>query len=148
MVAIALVAGAATLVPNLAAGQVAGLGGSVTPAFTNPVTVGAQNQPAIVQLVNGAFGPQAATETLTISNIELNPSCQDSTNQPQGTGPSPCLAGTTEPRPNPALPVLALNPPTTVATTPPGGPLLTPGPPAAAHHPPPPPPRPAPRPGR
>src|SRR5436305_458040 len=102
-VALTVLAGALLLVPNLASAQIAGLGGGVTPAFSNPVTVGAQAQPAIVQLVNLAFGPQAPTETLTITNIEMNPSCQDSGgNQPQGSGPSPCAAGTTEPRPNPA----------------------------------------------
>src|SRR5206468_3574559 len=59
----------------------------------------------------------------------LNPSCQDSGgNQPQGSGPSPCAAGTSEPRPNPALPVLALNPASTVGTTCPGGPFVISGP--------------------
>ena len=94
---------AVTLVPNLVSAQIAGLGGSVTPAFQTPVTVGDQNRSGLIQLVNGAFGPQAATETLTITNIEVNTSCQNSTNQPSAVGPSPCAPGTTEPRPNPAV---------------------------------------------
>ncbi|HEX2184514.1 MAG TPA: hypothetical protein VHN78_03295, partial [Chloroflexota bacterium] len=79
---LAALAAATTLAPGPAPAQVAGLGGSVTPAFQSPVTVGEQNQPGLIQLVNGAFGPQAATETLTVTNIEVNTSCQNSLNQP------------------------------------------------------------------
>ncbi|HVL27834.1 MAG TPA: hypothetical protein VM390_06775, partial [Acidimicrobiales bacterium] len=64
---------AVTLVPNLVSAQVAGLGISVTPAFTNPVTVGQQDRPALVQFVNNSFGAQAAVESVTLTNIRINP---------------------------------------------------------------------------
>ena|GEM_PF-1475788 len=122
--AVAVLALAVTLVPNLVSAQVAGLGISVTPAFTNPVTVGQQDRPALVQFVNNSFGAQAAVESVTLTNIRINPSCATSAVDPNA--PSPCP--TPEPRPNPALPIFALDATSTAGTTCPGGPFTITGP--------------------
>ncbi|HEX2046982.1 MAG TPA: hypothetical protein VHF27_04400 [Acidimicrobiales bacterium] len=124
----AALAAAITLAPGPASSQVAGLGGSVTPAFQSPVTVGDQNQPALIQLVNAAFGPQAATEPITVTDIRVNTSCQGLGTAPDPLGPSPCPAGFSEPRPNPALPVLDLDATSGPGTTCPGGPFIITGP--------------------
>ncbi|MGH9265025.1 MAG: hypothetical protein ACRD1D_10080, partial [Acidimicrobiales bacterium] len=123
-IAMAVLATALTLVPNLAGAQVAGLGVGVTPAFDSPVTVGEQDQPALIQLVNNSFGPQAGVDTVTLTNLQINTSCAVSAVDP--VGPSPCP--TPEPRPNPALPVLDLDAASTAGTTCPGGPFTITGP--------------------
>ncbi|HEX3623159.1 MAG TPA: hypothetical protein VHT97_12665 [Acidimicrobiales bacterium] len=125
--AIVVLGTALSLAPGLAGAQaVGGIGTAITPAFTSPVVVGAQNQPALVQFVNASFGT-AAGDTVTLSNIRLNPSCATSTVDTNPADPSPCP--TPEPRPIPGSPIITLSPSSTVAnTTCPGGPFAITGP--------------------
>src|SRR5687767_8931339 len=78
LLALVLLSTALSLVPNPAKAQVAGLGVGVTPAFDSPVVVGEQDQPALIQLVNNSFGPQAAIDPVTLTNLRINTSCATS----------------------------------------------------------------------
>ena len=123
--ALGLVIFAFVLVPP-SSGQVSGIGLAITPAFQTPLIVGQQNQPAIVQLVNNSVGVQAAVETVTVTNIRLNPGCATSAVVGGAGAPSPCT--TLEPRPVPAQPILDLDDASTAGTTCPGGPFAITGP--------------------
>ena len=121
---LALVAAAYGLVPAASA-QLSGIGLAITPAFQSPVTVGQRTQPALVQLVNQSVG-QAAADTVTVTNVRINPACAVSAVQGAPGVPSPCMA--LEPRPDPALPIFELSDVSTPGTTCPGAPFVISGP--------------------
>lgn len=109
-----------------ASGQGIGIGVAVTPAFQSPVVVGQQGQPALLQIVNDSLGATAAIESVTLTNIRLNPACATSAVVGGAGVPSPCSAP--EPRWVPTQPVLSLGPSSTAGTTCPGAPFAISGP--------------------
>src|SRR5688500_8131659 len=74
LLVMAALVGASVVAAAPASAQVSGVSIGVTPAFSSPVTVGAQNQAALIQITNGSFGT-AGTEPVTITNIRVNASC-------------------------------------------------------------------------
>jgi len=109
--------------PAPALAQLGGVGVAITPSFSSPVVAGQQAVPALLQFTNFSFGA-AARETVTLSGIQINPSCAAS--QPVTGGSSPCSAP--EPRPNALTPVLHLGTTSAAGTTCPGGPFSISGP--------------------
>ena len=109
-----------------ASAQLAGLGLAITPGFQNPVTVGQQDQSALVQLVNDSFGLLAAIESVNVTNIRMNPGCAVSSVIGGAATPSPC--GTPEPRADSSQPILDLDQSSVAGTTCTGGPFMISGP--------------------
>ncbi|MDQ4071154.1 MAG: Ig-like domain repeat protein, partial [Actinomycetota bacterium] len=113
------------VVPQSGSAQPTGLGIAVTPVFDSPVVVGEQDQPALIQFVNGTFGTAAAFP-VAITNIRINTSCDSGLVIGDPAAPTPCPVP--EPRPDPTRPVLALDPVSGPGTTCPGGPFAIVGP--------------------
>ena len=123
MVSWAVLALVVSLGARPASAQVSGIGVAVVPSFDSPVVVGQEDASGLLQFVNTSAGA-AASETVTLSGIHLNPSCAVAA--PAVGGPSPCP--TPEPRPNPLAPILHLGVVSAAGTTCPGGPFTISGP--------------------
>lgn len=109
-----------------ASGQGIGIGVAITPAFQDPVTVGQQDQPALIQVVNDSLGAVAGIDWVTLTSIRLNPACATSAVVGGSSAASPC--STPEPRPDASQPILRLDSPSVAGTTCPGGPFAISGP--------------------
>jgi len=103
--ALALVGAALSAVPAPPAqAQLNTVAVSVGAAFPSTVTVGAQNQPAILAIVNNSLGT-VANLPVVLSMFTLNPSCLNTTSI---VGSEPCTQP--EPRPIPGQPIFNIDP--------------------------------------
>jgi uncharacterized repeat protein (TIGR01451 family) len=107
----------AFLAPTPTQAQLSGLGISNVVVFPSTTTVGDQNTPAALVLTNNSFGAPLNNQNVTVSNIRINPSCDD-------VSVPAAVCGAPEPRPIPTLPVFDIEPPG-VVTTDPIGPVAT-----------------------